>query len=415
MFPVSGVPRFGLMIGFQPFSLKRSITKILAGKGLAGEVLARWYNPAWRNTAVQVLFVLVLAAILAILGWNLRANMLARNIPTDFSFWNDTAGFDINQTPIAYSPLSTYGRAFFVGLANTLIVAAIALVLTTIIGVIVGIGRLAENRLVSLLAASYVEVLRNIPLLLQLLFWYNAILKPLPGPRQSLLLPLGAVLNNRGLFLPGPSFEAGAAGFVGALAIGLALAYLVWHFSILKPGWPRNLLILLLAVGPAIGFGLHMPPLALDFPTLKGFNYAGGFRVSPEFVALLLGLSLYTAAFIAEIVRAGINSVPHGQSEAATSLGLPPGLTMRLIILPQALRVVIPPLTSQYLNLVKNSSLAVFIGYPDLVQVFTGTVLNQTGAAVQVILITMAVYLGLSLMISFAMNHLNRRMAFVER
>ncbi|ACB95233.1 amino acid ABC transporter permease [Beijerinckia indica] len=378
-------------------------------------LLAVWRDPRKRGFIVQALFVLALCLVLVGMFTTLHANMVARGIPTDFSFWNQTAGFDINQTPIAYSPLSTYGRAFLVGLINTLIVASIGLVCTTIIGVIVGISRLSKNRLVSFLAATYVETLRNIPLLLQLLFWYNAILKPLPGPRQSLLFPFGTVLNNRGLFLPLPSLLPGAAWVGAALALGLAASFLVGRGTALKPGWPKTLLCLVLALGPAIIAAMLAPPLAFDRPILKGFNYTGGFRVLPELVALLLGLSLYTAAFIAEIIRAGIMAVPRGQSEAAEALGLPSGLTMRRIILPQALRVVIPPLTSQYLNLIKNSSLAVFIGYPDLVQVFAGTVLNQTGAAVQIIFITMAVYLAVSLVTSFAMNLINRRMALVER
>ena len=353
---------------------------------------------------------------------NATRNMQARGIPTNFDFWHRTAGFDINASLIPFSAANnTYGDAFYVGLLNTLLVGACGVVLATILGFLIGIARLSSNWMVGRLAGGYVEIVRNTPLLLQLLFWYNAVLTPLPGPRQSLELPGGVWLNNRGLFMPSPDFGVGAgwaglailAGIVGSIVLNrlsnrkrLATGK---GFPVL---FPALALIFLLPIAIFMAFG---SPVTFEYPQLRGFNFAGGARIVPEFVALVLGLSLYTAAFIAEIVRAGILSVSRGQTEASSALGMPGGLTMRLIVIPQAMRVIIPPLTNQYLNLIKNSSLAVFIGYPDLVQVFAGTVLNQTGAAVQVIAITMAVYLVISLLTSAFMNWFNRRIALKER
>ena len=353
---------------------------------------------------------------------NAARNMRARGIPTDFDFWNRTAGFDINPTLIPFSAANnTYGDAFFVGLLNTLVVAGCGIVLATIVGFLVGVARLSKNWMIGRLAGGYIEIIRNMPLLLQLLFWYNAVLTPLPGPRQSIALPGGSWINNRGLFLPDPHFGPGSEPAFFALGAGLIGAIVLARVSKrrrLATGrglpvlWPSLLMIVGL---PMLVFAIAGAPVTFTYPELRGFNFVGGMRVFPEFVALLLGLSLYTAAFIAEIVRAGILSVSRGQTEASAALGLKPGLTMRLIVMPQALRVIIPPLTNQYLNLTKNSSLAVFIGYPDLVQVFAGTVLNQTGAAVQVITITMAVYLVISLITSAFMNWFNRRIALKER
>ena len=378
-------------------------------------------NPAVRGYIYQGVLIL----IVGFLGWeaivNASTNMRVRGIPTDFAFWDRVASFDINQSLIEYTAASTYGRAFWVGLWNTLLVSALGVVLTTFLGFFIGVARLSQNFVVAKLAMIYVEVLRNTPLLLQLLFWYNAVLKPLPNPRDSISLGAGSYLNNRGLVLPEPHFAPGA-GFVLAAAVAGVLLALGFRFfarrrqaqtgQILPVGWVS----LGLVVGlPALVFVLAGAPLSFNVALLRGFNFSGGVRVLPEFVALLLGLVLYTAAFIAEIVRAGILSVQHGQTEAALALGLTRAQTLKLVTMPQAMRVIIPPLTNQYLNLTKNSSLAVFIGYPDLVQVFAGTVLNQTGAAVQVIAITMAVYLVISLVTALIMNIYNRRKALVER
>jgi general L-amino acid transport system permease protein len=379
------------------------------------------YNPRFRGLVWQAILILIVGFLTYEAVVNAATNMRARGIPTDFAFWDRVASFDINQTLITYSATSTYGRAFMVGLLNTLLVAAIGVVLATVLGFFIGIARLSKNFVVSKLAAIYVEIMRNTPLLLQLLFIYNAVLKPLPNPRDSISFGAGIYLNNRGLVLPDPKFAEGAgfillAGFGGILASVFFKIYAKRRQAqtgeILPVGWISAALIL---VPPILVYFLAGQPVSFEMPVLRGFNFAGGMRVLPEFVALVLGLSIYTAAFIAEIVRAGILSVSHGQTEAAQSLGLSRGQTLKLVIIPQALRVIVPPLTNQFLALTKNSSLAVFIGYPDLVQVFAGTVLNQTGAAVQVIAITMAVYLVISLITAFFMNLYNRRMALVER
>lgn len=382
-----------------------------------------FYNdPKVRSIAYQ----LVLCAVVAFLVYgatrNAIDNLERAHIASGFGFWNNTAGFDISQTLIAYSArASTYGRAFWVGLLNTLLVAGIGIVFATIIGFVVGISRLSRNWLLAKAAGGYVEIIRNLPLLLQLLFWYNAVLKALPDIRESIAIPGGAILNNRGFFLPVPIFKNGF-GFVGiALLAGAvaAIAFYVWARKRQERTGqqaPVFWLTLLLVIGlPLAVFALAGFPLGFEFPQAGRFNITGGIEVLPEFAALLFGLSIYTAAFIAEVVRAGILAVSRGQTEAAYSLGLKQGPTLRLIVVPQAMRVIIPPLTSQYLNLTKNSSLAVAIGYPDLVQVFTGTVLNQTGQAVEVVAITMLVYLIISLVTSLLMNIYNSRMALVER
>ncbi|WOJ91509.1 ABC transporter permease subunit [Methylocapsa polymorpha] len=374
-----------------------------------------------RSAIYQALFVAGLGFLLFEAIVAVRANMQARGIPTDFGFLDNVAGFDINQSLISYSATSTYGRAFLVGFLNTCLVSAIGLVLATITGFAVGVARLSKNWAVARFSMVYVESLRNVPLLLQLLFWYNAVLKALPAPRESYALPFGAYLNNRGLFAPELVFGPGAPWVVAALLASVATAIVAQRLARarrLRAGAGLRLGVaaaILILVMPVAAFVLAGRPISLALPELKGFNFVGGVRLLPEFVALVLGLSLYTAAFIAEVVRAGMQAVPRGQSEAAAALGLSRALALRLVVAPQAMRVIVPLLTSQYLNLIKNSSLAVFIGYPDLVQVFAGTVLNQTGAAVQVIFITMAVYLAISLLASLAMNLYNRRFALVER
>jgi general L-amino acid transport system permease protein len=379
------------------------------------------YNPKIRGIAYQV----VLCAIIGFLAWgaiqNAADNLAKAKIASGFGFWNNTAGFDISQTLIDYSTTSSYGRAFWVGLLNTLLVASLGVVLATVLGFLIGIARLSTNWLLARMAGFYVETIRNIPLLLQLLFWYNAVLKALPAMRDSLALPGGGFLNNRGIFLPQPVAQPGFSATLIALAIGIvvAIAYRGWAKRRQeKTGVqaPLFLVTLGLVVGlPLIVLALSGFPITFNYPEVGRFNIRGGIEILPEFMALLFGLSIYTAAFIAEVVRAGILSVARGQTEAAYSLGLKPGLTLRLVVIPQAMRVIIPPLTSQYLNLTKNSTLAVAIGYPDLVQIFAGTVLNQTGQAVEVIVITMAVYLAISLVTSALMNLYNRRIALVER
>jgi general L-amino acid transport system permease protein len=378
-------------------------------------------DPRVRGFVYQGLIAAALVA-LAWTGWgNVVANMQARGIPMGFGFWDETAGFDINQSLIAYSALSTYGRAFWVGLVNTLLVGAIGVALATPLGFAVGVARLSPNWILSKVALVYVELMRNTPLLLQLAFWYNAVLKTLPGPRQSLSLGGVVLLNNRGLYLPRPEFAAGALFVVAALALAClgALAFAAWARRRQAASGERApvALVALVLVGglPTLAYVLAGEPIGFSFARLSGFNLAGGLQLYPEFAALTFGLVTYTAGFIAEIVRAGVLAVPRGQSEAASALGLHRALTMRLVVVPQAMRQIVPPLTSQYLNIVKNSSLAVFIGYPDLVLIFAGTVLNQTHAAVQVMAITMAVYLAISLSVSFALNLFNARNALKER
>jgi general L-amino acid transport system permease protein len=391
----------------------------------AGSPPARvaFYNdPRVRSITYQVALCAVVGILVYGAARNAIDNLQRAHIASGFGFWNHTAGFDISQTLIGFdSAASSYGRAFWVGLLNTLLVAGLGIVFASILGFIIGIARLSKNWLVAKTAAGYVETIRNIPLLLQLLFWYNAVLKALPAIRDSLVIPGGIYLNNRGLFIPVPVFKSGFGFVLIALAAGIAgaIAFYVWarkrqeRTGLQAPVFSAALALVIglpLAVLALAGF-----PLGFEYPAAGRFNINGGIEVLPEFAALLFGLSIYTAAFIAEVVRAGITAVSRGQTEAAYSLGLRARPTLRLIVVPQAMRVIIPPLTSQYLNLTKNSTLAVAIGYPDLVQVFTGTVLNQTGQAVEVVAITMAVYLTISLATSLLMNIYNSRIALVER
>ena len=379
------------------------------------------YNPKVRGIAYQA----VLCAIIAFLAWgaitNAVDNLARAKIASGFGFWDNTAGFDISQSLIEYSTTSTYGRAFWVGLLNTLLIAGIGIVFATILGFVIGIARLSKNWLVAKLAGCYVEIIRNLPLLLQLLFWYNAVLKALPGIRESIVIPGGGFLNNRGLFLPQPVFLPAARFALIALIAGLvaAVGYRIWakrRQSLTGQQSPVLWVTLGLVVAlPLAVLALAGFPVQFTYPEAGRFNIRGGIEILPEFMALLFGLVTYTAAFIAESVRAGILAVAKGQTEAAYSLGLRPGPTLRLVVVPQAMRVIVPPLTNQYLNLTKNSTLAVAIGYPDLVQIFAGTVLNQTGQAVEVIAITMAVYLTISLVTSGLMNLYNRSVSVVER
>ena len=380
-----------------------------------------WNNPRVRAVLFQVTILAALLTFALYLLDNTLRNLETRGITTGFGFLDSQAGFGIIQSLVEYSETSTYGRTFVVGLLNTLLVSALGILLASLLGFIIGIARLSRNWLIAKLAAAYVEVFRNIPLLLQIFFWYFAVLRALPSPRQSIELGGIAYLNLRGLYLPRPLFEAGFEWVLAALLTGIIATLLLarWgHRRQEATGRPFHTLYagVGLTLGlPLLAFFAAGAPLSWEIPALRGFNFRGGIPVIPELSALLLALSIYTAAFIAEIVRAGILAVSHGQTEAAYALGLRRGLTLRLVVIPQALRVIIPPLTNQYLNLTKNSSLATAIGYPDLVSVFAGTTLNQTGQAVEVIAMTMAVYLGISLSISLAMNAYNRRKMLLER
>lgn len=364
----------------------------------------------WNGVAVQFAF----AAILGWIGYeivsNARANLENQHIAGGFGFLRNNAGFDVNQTLISYTGSDTFLRVFVVGILNTLVVSVVGIVFATVIGFIVALCRLSPNWLLSRVGEIYVEIIRNLPVLFQILFWYLAVLAALPNPRQSISLLGIAFISNRGLVIPSPIGESGFQPFLAALALGIVGALALRRYArraLFQRGqmihiWPYVLGLLFgLPFVTMLVFGL---PFTFELPQLKGFNFAGGSRIIPEFVALTVALSAYTAAFIAEIVRAGILSVHKGQMEAGSSLGLSRGTTLRLIVVPQAMRVIVPPLTNQYLNLTKNSSLAVAIGYPDLVSVFAGTSLSQTGQAIEIIAMTMGVYLLISLVTSAVMS-----------
>ncbi len=366
-------------------------------------------------------FLLQLALLLLVvwLGWafieNARENLATQNVATGFGFLSETAGFGVSQSLIPYAESSTYGRAFVVGLLNTLLVSGLGIVFATVIGFAVGIARLSSNVLLARLAGAYVEALRNLPLLFQILFWYLAVLGTLPSPRASEPVLGSIYFTSRGILMPRLVLESGSWIVFAALGAAIVAVVLLWRRA--SGGGPaanvaKFLASLLLVVAlPMIAYVAAGAPISLDLPELKGFNFVGGLRVNPELLALLFALSTYTASFIAEIVRAGFLAVPRGQTEAAASLGLRRVPTLRLIVAPQAMRLIVPPLTSQYLNLTKNSSLAAAIGYPDFFYVFAGTTLNQTGQAIEIIAVTMAVYLAISLVTSLVMNWYNRAVA----
>jgi general L-amino acid transport system permease protein len=418
--------------------------------------------PVYNNPKIRAIFYqLVLLAAVLWFGYefalNAKANLDAQNITSGFGFLDNTAGFGVNQSLIAYDETDSYRRVFFVGLLNTLLVAGVGIVLATILGFLIGIARLSPNWLVARLGGGYVELIRNLPLLFQILFWYLAVLGTLPGPRQSIGIgwqpivtraadalewlqryrvpsalarwcaglagwigPPEIYLNNRGLIVPRPVFGEGAELVVAAFAFAILAAIGARVFAARRQhrtgqGFPVGRVALGLIIGlPLVVLVLKGFPIGFEKPELRGFNFVGGVRLLPEFVALLFALTTYTAAFIAEIVRAGILAVPRGQTEAALALGLRRAVTLRLIIVPQALRLIVPPLTNQYLNLTKNSSLAVAVGYPDLFAVFAGTTLNQTGQAIEIIAITMAVYLTISLLTSALMNWYNAHVRVAE-
>jgi len=377
-------------------------------------------DPKVRSRIAQIAFLLVLLWLGYEIVHNTSANLTKLGKNVDFGFLRNTAGFDIIQRPIEYSRESSYLAAIIVGFLNTLIIAVLGIIFATILGFVIGIMRLSSNWLLAKMATGYVEIVRNIPLLLQILFWYTAVLKPLPGPKESLSFLGLAFLNNRGLIIPKAIWSNGSA-FVGlAFIVGCIGAIAVARWARQRQErtgeqfhsfWAGLGLILGL---PVVVFLLAGAPVTFEYPELKGFNFVGGTTILPELIALLLALSIYTASFIAEIVRAGIMAVSHGQSEAAHALGLRAQPTLRLVVIPQALRVIIPPLTSQYLNLTKNSSLAVAIAYPDLVAM-GGVVMNQSGRAVEIVIIWMIVYLALSLLTSMLMNWYNARVRLVER
>jgi general L-amino acid transport system permease protein len=383
------------------------------------------YNPALRSFVYQAITVIVIAWAVWYAWTNAAANLARANMTAGFGFLNSRAGFDIAQTLVSYTSDSTYLRALEVGLINTLVVAFFGVITATIVGLLIGIGRLSQNWLIARLCTVYVEIFRNIPPLLVIFFWYLGVLALLPTIRtifQHVKDNPDAVffVSNRGIYMPAPIFGEGFGYVVAAFVIGIiaAIAFTIWaNRQQLKTGnRPPVLLVnlaLIIALPLLVFFAVGMP-LSLDYAIPGSFNMKGGMVIGPEFLALYLALSLYTASFIAEIVRAGIRGVPKGQSEASFALGIRPGLATRLVVLPQALRIIIPPLTSQYLNLIKNSSLAVAVGYADLVAV-GGTILNQSGKSIEIIAIWMLIYVSISLVTSMFMNWFNAKMALVER
>ena len=387
------------------------------------------YQRETREIIFQVILVVALFVLFYTIISNAAANLRARNIASGFGFLKNPAGFDISQTLVNYTAASSYGQAFIVGIWNTLVLAAIGIVLTTILGFTIGIARLSSNWLIAKLAQVYVEVVRNCPLLLQMFLWYFAVIKNLPDPLKredgkvistSYELPFGVLLNSRGLFTPKPEWLPGAQFVLLALVLAIvASVFLARWAKARQMATGKTFPVLYTSLGlilgmPLVTFYALGQPVQFDYPTLGRFNLSGGMTVLPELVAVLLGLVFYTASYIAEIVRSGISGVSKGQKEAAMAMGLSKGQTLRLVVVPQAMRLIIPPLTSQFLNLTKNSSLGGAVGFPDMTQV-VGTINNQTGQAIETILMLMAVYLSISLVTSAFMNWFNKRMALVER
>jgi general L-amino acid transport system permease protein len=388
--------------------------------GTGANLRSRLNNAEIRGVVYQILLVLVLAGAVWWFVGNTVDNLRRANIASGFGFLNGRAGFDISATLIPFSSDSTYGRALVVGILNMLLVAGMAIVASTIVGFLIGIGRLSNNWLVAKLATGYVEIFRNIPPLLIVFFWYVGVISLLPQVRQALSLPLSVFISNRGISMPRPVFGAAATpalvGLVVAIVAGLAIAWFARRRQIatgqrFPAFWTAVALVVVLPVGAVWTSGASV---TFDLPNLGRFRLEGGMTIGPEFLSLFLSLSSYTAAYIAEIVRSGILGVSGGQTEAAHALGISPGLTLRLVVIPQALRIMIPPLTSQYLNLIKDTSMAIAVGYSDLVSI-GGTIMNQTGQAIEVITIWVVVYLSVSLAASSFMNWFNRRVALVER
>ena len=379
-----------------------------------------FYDPFYRGLFYQIVSVLALVGLIYEVSGNVAANMAKSNLNVGFGFLSGRAGFDVAQSFIAYSSDSTFFRALYVGLLNTLAVAAVGIVTATLLGLLIGVGRLSRNWLISTLCTIYVEIFRNLPPLLVIFFWYSGVLNALPQARDSIHLPFGAYLNNRGFFFPAPVFGPGSIFILIALVVGIVAAIVLARWAKARQmETGQQFPVVWTAVGlivglPLITYVLTGLPISLDYPVAGKFNMSGGSAVGPEFMSLYLALSVYTASFIAEIIRSGIVGVSKGQTEAAAALGLTARQTMRLVILPQSLRIVIPPLTSEYLGITKNTSLAVAVGYADFVAV-GGTILNQTGHSIEIVAIWLVVFLGISLLTSMFMNWFNKKMALVER
>ena len=380
-----------------------------------------WNDPKYRALFFQVLLIGALSYFFYSIVSNAIENLQSRGIATGFSFMGERSGFDLLFSLFDYTSDSTYGDTFLVGLLNTLLIGVLGIILATLIGFSMGVARLSNNWIIAKIATFYVEIFRNIPLIIQLFFWYIVVLKSMPAVRQSYSAFDSFFVNNRGIYTPAPVTGDGfifttiafIAGIIGVIFLSMWAKKKQEKTGETTPVSLYGLLLII--VVPLIVFFISGSPLTWDYPSLQGFNFGGGIEIIPELLALVVGLSVYTGSFIAEIVRSGILAVNKGQTEAALSVGLSPSQNLKLVVIPQAMRVIIPPLTSQYLNLVKNLSLCVAVAYPDLVAVFMGTTLNQTGQAIEITALTMAVYLTLSLLISAFMNWYNAKMSLVER
>jgi general L-amino acid transport system permease protein len=388
--------------------------------GTASKATPFYNDPKKRAILFQIGTLLLVGLLSFYLISNTITNLEKQSIATGIGFLQKEAAFEIGETPIEYSAADTYGRALVVGFLNTLIVSFVGIVITILLGALIGVSRLSSNWLVSKLAGWYIELFQDIPVLLQLFFWYAFFYNILPSPKQALNPVLGVFLSNRGLVFGVPESHPVFNYMALAMVVACIGIYFLRRWARARQEqsgqlFPLFRVALVALIGfPLVTWILGGAPTAMNIPSLQGFNFVGGRNISPEFTALLLGLILYTAAYVAEVVRAGIQSVSKGQTEAAMSMGLKPAFVLNLVILPQALRVIIPPLTSQMLNLTKNSSLAVAIGYPDFVSV-AGTTINQTGQAIEGVALMMIVYLTLSLITSAFMNWYNKKMALVER
>jgi len=378
-------------------------------------------NRKVRGILFQLLTVLGLVAFLWYIGSNTMHNIEQRGIKTGFAFLDNSAGFGISEAPVAYTETDTHGRVFFVGLLNTLIVSFYGIIFATILGILIGVLRLSNNWLIRKLSSAYIDIFRNIPLLLQILFWYNVVLKALPSPKQSMEFKGDIFLNNRGLIIPSPDMNSTTITIIISFLVALVSIYFLNRWAKKKQedtgnDFPAFLVSIgILVVLPILAYFIGGANFNFDIPALKGFNFVGGKTISPEFLALTLALVIYTATFIAEAVRSGIEAVNKGQKEAAASIGLSSYQSLKLVVLPQAIRIAIPPVINQYLNLIKNSSLAAAIGYPEIVTLFSGTSLNQVGQAIEIIAITMLVYLTMSISVSVLLNWLNHKIKIKER
>jgi len=383
--------------------------------------VAFYNNPENRAIIYQVIALSAIVLFTYFLLDNMFTNIHKRGIHTGFDFLGQEAGFGILQTLIPYDESNTHGKVFIIGLLNTILVSVVGIILSTIIGLLIGIGRLSKNYIIRKLSMVYIETFRNIPVLLQILFWYNVVLATLPSSRQSFSYFNSIFLNNRGLYIPKPILESNFIFVIVAFLIAIiTIIYLAKWAKKRHNETGEEFPIVWVSIGiliciPTLVFFLSGMPATLDYPILKGFNFEGGLDLIPELLALTFALSIYTATYIAEAVRAGIEAVPKGQKEAASALGLKDYVILRKVVLPQALRVIIPPVINQYLNLTKNSSLATAIGYPELVTIFAGTSLNQVGQAIEIILMTMGVYLFLSIIISIGMNTINAKLKIKEK